>query len=87
MRYQGLIEYRREIKGSGDGGDDSDDDDDGDGDGGGDGDSDSDGVNDSAFHDPSECQVHLLVIMINDNKTNGDTRDVILSIGSVISGV
>ena len=53
--------------------------------GGGDGDGDSDG--DSEFRDPSECQVHLLVMLISDNKINCDSRDIILSTGSVISDV
>ena len=76
----GLIEYRRETKGGGDDGHE-------DGDGGGDSDSDSDSDNDSEFCDPSECQVNLLVALISDNKINGDSRDVILSTGSVIPGV
>jgi len=54
------------------------------GDGDGDGDGDSDG--DSEFRDPSECQVNLLVMLISDNKINGDSRDIILSTESVISG-
>ena len=53
--------------------------------GGGDGDGDGDG--DSKFRDPSECQVHLMVMLISDNKINRDSRDIILSTGSVISGV
>ena len=67
----GLIEYRREIKGGGDDGHE-------DGNGGGDSDSDSE------FRDSSEYQVHLLVVLISDNKINGDSRDIILSTGSVI---
>ena len=55
---------------------------DGDGDGGSDGGSDSDG--DSKFRNPSECQVHLLVMLISDNKTNNDNRDTILSIEAEI---
>jgi len=51
--------------------------------GGGDG----DGDGDSEFRDPSECQVHLLVMLISDNKINGDSKDMILSTGSVISDV
>ena len=70
----GLIEYYREIKGA-----DS-------ADGDGDGDSDSDSYGDSGVRNPSKCQMHLLVVLIRDQK-NGDSRDMILSTGAVIVGV
>ena len=74
-----MIEYRQEIKGGGDDGHE-------DGNGGGDSDSDSNSDSDSGseFRDSSEYQVHLLVVLISDNKINGDNRDIILSTGSVI---
>jgi len=54
----------------------------------GDSDSDSDGGSDSdgdsEFRNLSECQVHLLVMLISDNKTNGDSSDMILSTGAEI---
>ena len=52
--------------------------------GGDDGDSDSDC--DSKFRDPSKWKVRLLIVLISDKKTNGNSRDMILSKGSVISG-
>ena len=70
----GLIEYYREIKGA-----DS-------ADGDSDSDSDSDSYGDSGVRNPSKCQMHLLVVLIRDQK-NGDSRDMILSTGAVIVGV
>ena len=61
--------------------------DDGHEDGDGDGDGDRDGDSDSEFRDLSECQVHLLVVLISDKKINGDSRDIILSTGFVIPSV
>ena len=55
--------------------------------GGGDCDSDGDSDGDSEYRDPSECQVHLLVMLISGNKINGDSRDIILSTWFVISDV
>jgi len=55
-----LIEYYREIKGA--------DSADGDGDGDGDSDSDSDSYGDSGVRNPSKCQMHLLVVLIRDQK-------------------
>ena len=65
-----MIEYHQEMKGGGDSDSDSN------------GGSDSDGK--SEFRNPSECQVYLLVMLISDNKTNGDSMGVILSTGAEI---